>query len=135
MGGVGGSRPFSRRMPGDMARVLRESMRYVHGPVVLVTVTQPGQFENRTAAVRWRALNGRLRVHMDREYGLRPPWIITRVAQRQRRGADHLHCVYLARTRDERERMRAWVMVYRGVARGRDELGWKCGTPETTGGL
>jgi len=109
-------RPPSRHLPGDLGRVLRESLRFVHGPVVLVTVTQPGEFDNLTAAKRWRALNGRLRVELDRRYGLHPPRIVARVAQRQRRGADHLHCVYLARTPDQRERVRAWVEAYREFA-------------------
>jgi hypothetical protein len=109
-------RSFSRQMPGDMARVLRESLKCVRGPVRLVTVTQPGQFDNPTAARRWRMLNGRLRVELERAHGLRPPRIVARVAQRQRRGADHLHCVYLARTSDERERMERWVECYREAA-------------------
>src|SRR5205814_853512 len=37
-------RPPSRHLPGDLGRVLRESLRFVHGLVVLVTVTQPGEF-------------------------------------------------------------------------------------------
>ena len=106
-------RRVSRHLAGDLARVLREALACVWGPVALVTVTQPGEFDNRTAAARWRALNGRLRVEMERSQGLRPPRIVVRVAQRQRRGADHLHCVFLARTPDERERMQQWVEAYR----------------------
>jgi hypothetical protein len=111
-GGVEGRR-VSRHLAGDMARVLRESMRCVHGAVALVTVTQPGEFDNPTAAKRWRALNSRLRVVMSRDHGLHPPRIVARVGQRQRRGADHLHAIYLCRTTDERERMRVWVDEYR----------------------
>lgn len=107
------TRPVPRHLAGDLARVLGESLRCVHGAVVLVTVTQPGEFDNATTATRWRKLNGRLRVVMDREHGLHPPRIVARVAQRQCRGADHLHCVYLARTQDERERMEVWVEAYR----------------------
>jgi hypothetical protein len=106
-------RKVSRHLAGDMSRVLRESLRCVHGAVALVTVTQPGEFDNRTAAKRWRALNGRLRVVMSRDHGLQPPRIIARVGQRQRRGADHLHAMYLCRTLDERERLRVWVDEYR----------------------
>ena len=103
----GATRRVRRHLAGDMSRVLRESLRCVHGPVALVTVTQPGAFDNRTAGRRWRSLNGRLRVVMRRDYELTPPRMIARVGQRQRRGADHLHAVYLCRTRDERERMEA----------------------------
>jgi hypothetical protein len=59
------------------------------------------------------SVNGRLHVVMSREHGLQPPRIIARVGQRQRRGAGHLHAIYLCRTPDERERMRAWVEAYR----------------------
>jgi hypothetical protein len=106
-------RKVSRHLAGDMSRVLRESLRCVHGAVALVTVTQPGTFNNWTAAKRWRALNSRLRVIMSREHGLQPPRILARVGQRQRRGADHLHAIYLSRTLDERERLRVWVDAYR----------------------
>ncbi len=115
-GGPADERKVSRYLAGDMSRVLRESMRCVHGAVALVTVTQPGKFDNRTAARRWRALNSRLRVVMSREHGLQPPRIVARVGQRQRRGADHLHGIYLCRTPDEHERMRVWVDEYRGHA-------------------
>jgi hypothetical protein len=108
-----GGRHVSRHLAGDLSRVLREGLSCVHGAVVLVTVTQPGLFDNRTAAKRWRALNGRLRVVMKRDHDLQPPRMVARVGQRQRRGADHLHAVYLARTTDERERMRVWVDAYR----------------------
>lgn len=106
-------RKISRHLAGDLSRVLRESLRCVHGAVALVTVTQPDTFDNRTAAKRWRALNSRLRVVMSRDHGLQPPRIIARVGQRQQRGADHLHAVYLCRTPDERERLRVWVDAYR----------------------
>jgi hypothetical protein len=112
-GGRAEGRKVSRHLAGDMSRVLRESLQYVHGAVALVTVTQPGSFDNRTAAKRWRALNGRLRVVMSRDHQLHPPRIIARVGQRQRRGADHLHGIYLCRTVDERERLRVWVDAYR----------------------
>ena len=114
---AGGDRlRVSRHYAGDLARVLRESLGCVHGAVALVTVTQPGAFDNRTAAVRWRALNSRLRVVMKRQHDLQPPRMVARVGQRQRRGADHLHAVYLARTLDERERMQLWVDAYRDHA-------------------
>src|SRR5689334_17624194 len=107
------TRRVSRHLAGDLARVLRESLRQVHGAVALVTVTQPGTFENRTAAARWRAFNGRVRVVMRRDHGLQPPRMVARVGQRQGRGSDHLHVVYLTRTPDERERMRVWIDAYR----------------------
>src|SRR5439155_18639045 len=85
-GSAGARRGGRRHLAGDLARVLRESMGRVQGAVALVTVTQPGRYDNRTAAARWRALNGRLRVELERRHGLRPPRIVARVAQRQARG-------------------------------------------------
>ena len=40
-GGRAEERKVSRHLAGDMSRVLRESLRCVHGAVALVTVTQP----------------------------------------------------------------------------------------------
>lgn len=94
-----------------MARVLRESLRVVKGPVALVSITQGSEFDNRTAARRMRALAGRIRVEMWRE-GMRPPTWLQRVCHRQRRGADQLHLVASVRCPDQRERLARWVELY-----------------------
>lgn len=107
----------------------------LHGRVALVTVTGPGAIElcpccGRRARVRietpqdaarwnlgesiaWRRFNARLKVEMLRRYGERPPRVVVRVAQRQKRGVDHLHLVMLARTPDQMRRVRLWVALYR----------------------
>jgi len=91
--------------------------------VALVTVTAPGAAElpdrstiadwNRTASRRWRLFRQRLGVEMWRRHGSPGPRVVARVAQRQRRGADHLHLVMLARSPDERRRIAQWVELYR----------------------
>lgn len=128
--------PVGRRfLAGDIARLLRENLSVLRGAVALVTVTAPGVVEtcpccgqrvserlgsrreveawNRGAARSWRRLNAYLRRRMWVLYGVPPPRTVARVAQRQERGADHLHLVMLARTPDERERIRLWVELYR----------------------
>lgn len=128
------SRRSPRLLAGDVSRLLRESLKHVHGTVALVTVTAPGGIEvcpccgetvrvrlrspeevaawNRTFGERWRRINSRIRSDMHRE-GTRPPRVVAWVAQRQGRGADHLHPVYLARTPDELQRLAGWVGHYR----------------------
>lgn len=106
---------------GDYGRLLRECLGSVFGSVALITGTAPGgtftasegSSWNRGAAKRWRAFQAQLRAQMWRRYGVPPPRVICRVAQRQKRGLDHLHLIALCRTLDERERIRLWVGLYR----------------------
>jgi len=93
-------------------RVLREALKCVHGPVVLVSITQPGHFDNETLGRRLRALDGRIRAQMWRE-GMRPPRTVAWVLQLHRRGARHVHRIMLARTPDERARVVRYVELYR----------------------
>jgi hypothetical protein len=107
-------------MVGDVARVIRESMRSVRGRVALGTVTAPGgTFDtsegsawNRSAGRRWRLLRDRIKRDMARE-GLRPPVVLVRVAQRQGRGLDHLHIAWWLPNSEHEARIRAWVRLYR----------------------
>ena len=81
----------SRRYAGDVARVVRESMRQVRGPVALTAVTAPSG-------------RGMSAVEME---------ALVRVAQRQARGMDHLHVVWGMASVDARERIRRYVELYR----------------------
>lgn len=103
-------------------RVFREAMKCVHGRVVLLSITQPGQFDNETYGKRLRALDGRIRAQMWRE-GLKPPRCVAWVLQLQRRGAWHTHRVLLARSPDERARVVRYVELYR-VHMADFALGW-----------
>ena len=124
-------------LAGDIARVLRENLSCVTGSVALVTVTAPGSIEtcpccsqivsnrlstrgevgawNRASSRSWRRLNAYLRRRMWVIHGSPPPRAVAWVAQRQERGADHLHLVFLSRTPDERLRIAQWVALYRSV--------------------
>jgi hypothetical protein len=90
---------------GDVARVIRESLRDVRGRVALGTVTAPGgtfntgeaSAWNLGAGKQWRLLRDRIKREMWRKYGLRPPVVLVRVAQRQGRGLDHIHIVCTSR--------------------------------------
>jgi hypothetical protein len=74
---------------GDYRRVLLAAFEQLEHPVALVTITQLPEYDNRTAAVRWSKLDRRVKSKMRREgLRVRP---LARIAQRQRRGADHLH--------------------------------------------
>lgn len=111
-------------MVGDVARVIRESLRPVRGSIALATVTAPGgTFDsvdasawNEAAAGNWRRLRDRIKREMLRRHGLRPPVLLVRVAQRQGRGLDHLHLAFWCLTPDHRERIRVWVAIYREYA-------------------
>ncbi len=125
----------TRHLAGDLSRVLRENLRVVRGRVALVTVTGPGEVGvcpccggvpvlrlvadadreawNLGESRAWRRFSDRLKREMWRRYGLRPPRVVVRVAQRQSRGVDHLHLVMLAGTPDQLERVRLWVGLYR----------------------
>ena len=80
-----------RHAVGDVARVIRESLRDVRGRVALGTVTAPGGTFNSAeasawnlgAGKQWRLLRDRIKREMSRKYGLRPPVVLVRVAQRQ----------------------------------------------------
>jgi hypothetical protein len=106
---------------GDVARVVRESLRDVRGRVALGTVTAPGgtfdtaeaEAWNSAASHQWRLLRDRVKREMDRKYGLRPPVVLVRVAQRQGRGLDHLHVVWWCLNEEHEERIRRWVELYR----------------------
>jgi hypothetical protein len=106
---------------GDVARVIRESLRDVRGCVALGTVTAPGGTFNTEetsawnlgAGKQWRLLRDRIKREMWRKYGLRPPVVLVRVAQRQGRGLDHLHVVWWCLNIEHEERIRRWVELYR----------------------
>lgn len=107
---------------GDVARVIREALRGVsRGSVALGTVTAPGgTFDtseasawNADAARNWRRLRDRIKREMMRRYGMKPPVVLVRVAQRQSRGLDHLHIAWWLLTPDHRRRIETWVAVYR----------------------
>jgi hypothetical protein len=115
-------RSGSRLYAGDVARVIRESMRQIHGSVALTAVTAPSDRDmsaadvaawNRSASERWRAMGARLRTELQRRHGLRPPNTLVRVAQRQARGLDHLHILWGMASPDARERIARWVELYR----------------------
>lgn len=82
------SRALSLRI-GDYRRVLLAAFDCLEHPVALVTITQGADFDNRTVATRWRRLDRRVKNRMRREGHRVAP--LARIAQRQRRGADHLH--------------------------------------------
>jgi hypothetical protein len=109
-------------LAGDVARLLREALGVVAVPVAMMSVTQPGEFNNETLAARWRRLDTRIRAELWRE-GLRPPRRVAWVRHRQKRGADHYHVFLLAGEGDQRERLTAWVDAYRRLS-GRYGLGW-----------
>ena len=111
-----------RHYQGDVARVIRESLRQVRGPVALTAATAPsnrgmGAAEieawNLSASARWRLFNARIRTEMLRRWGLRPPQVLVRVAQRQSRRLDHLHIIWGMAAPDARERIRRYVELYR----------------------
>lgn len=91
---------------GDYRRVLLAAFAVADSPVALLTITGPGwdvlvndpaaiRQWNRTAALRWRRLDRRVKSQLRREgLGVEP---LARIAQRQRRGVDHLHLVLRAR--------------------------------------
>jgi hypothetical protein len=70
-----------RHVLGDVARVIRESLRDVRGRVALATVTAPGgtfataeaSAWNTGASKQWRLLRDRIKREMWRKYELRPP--------------------------------------------------------------
>jgi hypothetical protein len=110
-----------RHVVGDVARVIRESLRDVRGRVALGTVTAPGgtfgtteaSAWNLAAGKQWRLLRDRIKREMWRKYGLRPPVVLVRVAQRQGRGLDHLHIVWWCLNAEHEERIQRWVELYR----------------------
>jgi hypothetical protein len=114
---------------GDYRRVVLCALEAVAHPVALLTITAPGVDAgldspdaiaawNRSAAHRFgrldRAAKGRLR----RE-GLRVRPVV-RIAQRQARGADHLHLVLLLEGELDRRSITAYVQALRdfGSAHG-----------------
>jgi hypothetical protein len=127
---------WDKHLPGDVARVLRESLDVVTGEVALLSYTLPGRVEvcpccgervpdrfrvlspadmtvaNREFHRRLRRLDGRIRVEMWRE-GLRPPRVVAWVKQLQERGALHKHGAALCRTPDERTRVARYVALWR----------------------
>lgn len=94
------------------------AMEHVHHPVALLTVTPPGNAAldpagydewNRTSAARWAQLDRRVKGRMRRQgERVRP---LLRIAQRQRRGLDHLHLVVAL----EDDSDRAGLAVYVGL--------------------
>lgn len=128
----------SRHLPGDVARLLRESLGVLHGSVALVSFTAPGVIGvcpccgevvpdgfrvssaddvsrlNAEFSRRLRRLDGRIRMEMRRR-GLRPPRFVAWVKQLQGRGVLHQHRIALCRTDDERDRIRVYVALYRSL--------------------
>lgn len=105
---VARGRQHSLRL-GDYRRVALAAMEHVDHAVALLTITPPGHADlapdpelfaawNRTAAARWSLLDRRVKGYMRRQgLKVRP---LLRIAQRQRRGLDHLHLVLAAEPRD-----------------------------------
>lgn len=85
---------------GDYRRVLLAATAAHDGPIALGTATAPGtdvlhsadaiRAWNRSAASRWSRLHDAASRRAERTTGRRPR-LLFRVAQRQARGADHLH--------------------------------------------
>ena len=106
---------------GDVARVIRECLRSVHGRIAVATVTAPGgqwsraevEEWNRGESAAWRRFSGRIRREMWRRHGEGPPVLLAWVAQRQGRGLDHLHLVFWLANEDHARRIREWVGIYR----------------------
>lgn len=126
-----------RLLAGDWERVIRENLRDLFGAAALVTVTAPGlDFRpcsccgrvnthacgtddeisawNLSASRRWELLRKRIAIELHRE-GVSGPIVLARVAQRQARGADHLHLVMVCAQPRHESSIRAWLRVYRSV--------------------
>lgn len=98
---------------GDYGRVLRSALLLVDDPVALLTITAPGDATpewNRSSARRFRKLDRRCKSQLRRE-GQRT-LLYARIAQRQRRGLDHLHLVLRCRVEDRRA-IRRYVELLR----------------------
>jgi hypothetical protein len=117
------SRGLSLRV-GDYRRVLLAALEPIAHPVALLTVTPPGhdalppdaqafRLWNRSAAQRWARLDRRAKGRLRREgLRVRP---LARIAQRQRRGLDHLHVVLRA-TELDRHATQRYVEHLRDLA-------------------
>lgn len=116
---------------GDYRRVLLAALECCAHPVALLTVTAPGADAlgdadaihrwNRTAARRWSKLDRTAKRRLrTRGLSVRP---IARVAQRQRRGADHLHLVLLLEHELDRAAIAAYVDALRDLG-PRYGFGW-----------
>ena len=98
--------------------MLLSALEVVDYPVALITVTHPGdarlppneiayRFWNRGAARGWASLDRRVKGRLRRKgLRVRP---LARVAQRQRRGVDHLHLVVACETVEDRAAIAAYV--------------------------
>lgn len=104
---------------GDYRRVLLAGLDVCSHPVALVTITPPGDDDlpptpegyrlwNRTAARKWKRLDCRVKGRMRRA-GLPTPVLLARVAQRQKRGLDHLHLVFRVGSLEERRAVATYV--------------------------
>jgi len=103
---------------GDYRRVLLSALALQEGSVALVTITPPGNAElqafdsieqwNRTAARRWKRLDQRAKGRMRRA-GVPLPRLLARVAQRQKRGLDHLHLPFQCVTPADRHSLKVYV--------------------------
>lgn len=102
---------------GDYRRVVLSALETVVHPVALLTITAPGSALldspdaiaewNRSAAKRFGKLDRAAKSRLRRD-GLRVRPIV-RIAQRQRRGADHLHLVLLLEHEHDRRSVVAYV--------------------------
>jgi hypothetical protein len=107
---------------GDYRRVLLSAFDLVSYRVALITVTGPGgQWSdedvrrwNRSAARRWGKLDRRAKGRL-RRVGLKVV-PLARIAQRQRRGLDHLHLVVSAATASETAAIAAYVAHLKELA-------------------
>ena len=93
-------------------------MEHVDHPVALLTITPPGNADlelddydewNRTAAARWSKLDRRVKGILRRR-GLKVE-VLERIAQRQRRGLDHLHLVMALRMAADRHALGQYVAL------------------------
>jgi hypothetical protein len=105
--------------------VLLAALGMVEYPVALVTITPPGNavltpgaevyaFWNRGSAPAWARLDRRVKGRLRRRgLRVRP---LARVAQRQRRGLDHLHLVLALETDADRAGVAAYVALLKELA-------------------
>lgn len=102
---------------GDYRRVLISALEALARPVALITITAPGDewgwddhrraSWNRSFSRRWKRLDSRAKGRCRRGgHRLR---LVARVAQRQRRGLDHLHLVVVCETPADRAAIAAYV--------------------------
>lgn len=112
----------------DQRRVLVSALEEVNAPVALVTYTAPGEnyhrvdarsatwqrWWNRSLAKRRKRLDNAIRGRLKRS-GITPPVVLAWVVQRQGRGLDHMHVIFLCATDQHRRAIAAYVDQYRAL--------------------